>query len=45
MSNRNGNESDIQTYKKMKEEMQVKYEEKVQMITATYHQCLNDLQN
>ena len=39
------NEYDVQAFKKMKEEMQVTYEEKVQTLQATYRQCLNDLQN
>lgn len=38
-------EFDVQTFKKMKEELQITYEEKVNMLTSTYEQCMADLQN
>lgn len=38
-------EFDIQAFKKMKEELQMTFDEKMRLLNQTYQQAVNDLQD
>ena len=45
MSKGTGSESDLKAFKKMKEEMQAIFDDKVRLLNQTYQQAVNDLQD
>jgi len=45
MSRGTSSEFDIKAFKKMKEEMQAIFDDKVRLLNQTYQQAVNDLQD